>query len=70
MKPFGLALKDYWDGNKLAKVIFHRDNGLVEDYFVSHCFRKPEDFSELEKKALESCFGKVFDLEVGLFPNN
>jgi 2-polyprenyl-3-methyl-5-hydroxy-6-metoxy-1,4-benzoquinol methylase len=70
MEPFGLALKDYWDGNNLAKVIFHRDDGLVDDYFVSQCFRKPEDFSELEKKALESCFGKVLDLCAGVGPHS
>ncbi len=70
MEPFGLALKDYWDGNKLAKVIFHRDDGLVDDYFVRDCFRKPEDFSELEKKALESCFGKILDLGAGVGPHS
>jgi len=70
MGPLGLALKDYWGGNKLAKAIFHRDDGLVDDYFVSHCFRKLEDFSELEKKALESRFGRFFDLGEGVFSNN
>ena len=70
MEPFGLALKAYWEGNKLAKVIFHRDDGLVDDYFVSHCFRNSEDFSELEKKALESCFGKVLDLCAGVGPHS
>ena len=70
MEPFGLALKEYWGGNKLAKVIFHRDDGLVDDFFVSHCFRKPEDFSELEKIALESCFGKVLDLGAGVGPHS
>jgi 2-polyprenyl-3-methyl-5-hydroxy-6-metoxy-1,4-benzoquinol methylase len=70
MEPFGLALKDYWDGNKLAKVLFHRDDGLVDDYFVSHCFRTPEDFSELEKKALKSCFGKVLDVGAGVGPHS
>jgi len=70
MEPFGLALKAYWDGNKLAKVIFHRDDGLVDDYFVSDCFRRPEAFSELEKKALKSCFGKVLDLCAGVGPHS
>ena len=70
MEPFCLALKNYWGGNKLAKVILHRDDGLVDDYFVSHCFRNSEDFSELEKKALESCLRKVLDLGAGVFSNN
>lgn len=68
MEPYGLALKDYWEGNKLAKVIIHRDDGLKEDYFVSNCFRKPEDFSEQDKKALKSCFGKVLDIGAGVGP--
>ena len=54
MEPFRLAIKNYWDGNKLAKVILHRDDGLLDDYFVDNCFRSPEDFSELEQKALKS----------------
>ena len=70
MEPYGLALKDYWDGNKLAKVIIHRDDGLLDDYFVSRCFRKPEEFSELEKKALVSCFGKVLDVGAGVGPHS
>lgn len=70
MEPFGLALKDYWEGNENAKVIFHRDDGLIDDYYVSHCFRKPEDFSVLEKKALNSCVGKVLDVGAGVGPHS
>ena len=70
MEPYSLALKDYWDGNKLAKVILHRDDGLVNDYIISHCFRKPEDFSELENIAIESCFGKVLDIGAGVGPHS
>lgn len=70
MEPYGLALKDYWEGNKLAKVIIHRDDGRLDDYIVSQCFRKPEEFSELEKKALKSCFGKVLDIGAGVGPHS
>jgi 2-polyprenyl-3-methyl-5-hydroxy-6-metoxy-1,4-benzoquinol methylase len=70
MDPFGLALKDYWHGNSSAKVIFHRDDGLIHDYFVNHCFRKPEDFSELEKKALKLCSGKILDVGAGVGPHS
>lgn len=70
MEPFSLALNDYWNGNKQSKVIFHRDDGLVDDYFVKHCFRQPEDFSELENKALDLCFGKVLDLGAGVGPHS
>jgi 2-polyprenyl-3-methyl-5-hydroxy-6-metoxy-1,4-benzoquinol methylase len=70
MEPFGLALREYWEGNRLAKVIFHRDDGLVDDYFVSHCFRKPKDFTALEKKALEACSGRLLDIGAGVGPHS
>ncbi|NVM44963.1 MAG: class I SAM-dependent methyltransferase [Candidatus Lokiarchaeota archaeon] len=70
MEPFGLALNAYWEGNKSAKIIFHRDDGTIRDYHVDHCFRKPEDFSDLEKQALEMCFGKVLDLGAGVGPHS
>ena len=70
MEPFGLALKAYWEGNKSAKVLFHRDDGLIDDYFVGHCFRKPAEFSHLEKIALESCFGRVLDIGAGVGPHS
>lgn len=40
MEPFGLALKEFYEGNKNAKVIFYRDDGFKEDHFVSNYFRK------------------------------
>ena len=70
MEPFGLALKDYWDGDSSAKVIFHRDDGLIDDYFVNHCFRKFDEFSELEKKALKLCSGKILDVGAGVGPHS
>ncbi len=70
MEPFDLALKAYWEGDKSAKVLFHRDDGLIDDYYVGHCFRKPEDFSDLEKHALEMCKGKVLDLGAGVGPHS
>lgn len=70
MEPFGLALKDYWEGNQYAKVVFHRDDGVVDDYFVEHCFRKPDDFSEIEKIAVELCIGRVLDIGAGVGPHS
>ena len=70
MEPYGLALKAYWEGDKFSKVLFHRDDGLIDDYIISHCFRQPEDFSYLEKQALEKCFGKVLDLGAGVGPHS
>jgi hypothetical protein len=45
MEPFGLALKDFYEGNKQVKVIFHRDDGLSEDHYIFPYFRTEKDFS-------------------------
>ena len=50
MEPFGLALKEFYQGNEQAKVIFLRDDGLRDEYFVSQCFRNEQDFSTIEKE--------------------
>ncbi len=70
MEPFGLALKDYFEGKIDAKIIFHRDDGLKHDYFVSHCFRNGKEFSPLEHHALELCNGKVLDIGAGVGPDS
>ena len=70
MEPFGLAIKDYFDGERDIKIIFHRDDGLKDDYFVSHCFRSKKEFSPLERQALNLCFGKVLDIGAGVGPDS
>lgn len=70
MEPFGLALKEFYEGNPQAKVIFLRDDGLRDEYFVSHCFRTEQDFSTIEKKALDLCFGRVLDIGAGVGPHS
>ncbi|MFX1488774.1 MAG: class I SAM-dependent methyltransferase [Promethearchaeota archaeon] len=70
MEPFGLALKEYYEGNLQAKVIFHRDDGHQDDYYVSHCFRSSSDFSPIEKYAISLCQGKVLDLGAGVGPHS
>ncbi len=70
MEPYGLALKDFYEGNKQVKVVFHRDDGIKDDYFVSHCFRAEREFSPIEKKALALCRGKVLDIGAGAGPHS
>jgi len=70
MEPFGLALKDYYEGNLKAKVIIHRDDGYKDDYYISHCFRSPSEFSFIEKLAVSSCQGKVLDIGAGVGPHS
>jgi hypothetical protein len=54
MEPFGLALKEYYEGNEQAKVIFHRDDGIRDEYYVSHCFRSEKEFTPIQKLAVSS----------------
>ncbi|MHA2036851.1 MAG: class I SAM-dependent methyltransferase [Promethearchaeota archaeon] len=70
MEPFGLALKEFHEGNKQAKVIFHRDDGLKEDHYVSNYFRSKTEFSTLEKHAISLCHGKVLDIGAGVGPHS
>ena len=68
--PFGLALEEYCKGNKQAKVIFHRDDGIKDDYYVSHCFRSEKEFNPIEKLAVSLCYGKVLDIGAGVGPHS
>ncbi|MFX1477448.1 MAG: class I SAM-dependent methyltransferase [Promethearchaeota archaeon] len=70
MEPFGLALKEYYKGNLQVKVIFHRDDGHQDDYYVSQCFRSSSDFSLIEKYAISLCQGKVLDIGAGVGPHS
>ncbi|MHA2324289.1 MAG: class I SAM-dependent methyltransferase [Promethearchaeota archaeon] len=70
MEPFGLALEEFYNGNKQAKVIFHRDDGLKDDYFVSQCFRSEKDFSTIERQAVDLCYGRVLDVGAGVGPHS
>jgi SAM-dependent methyltransferase len=69
MEPFGLALKDFYKGDKRAKVIFYRDDGFKEDHYVSNYFRTGKEFSALENHAILLCQGKVLDIGAGVGPH-
>ena len=65
MKPNGLALLDYIQGNTSETIILERDDGYAEPMPVSVYFRKPEDFYPHEHKALELCHGRILDIGAG-----
>jgi len=69
MEPFGLALKEFYQGNKNAKVIFYRDDGIKEDHYVANYFRTEEEFTFLEKHAISLCKGKILDIGAGVGPH-
>jgi hypothetical protein len=70
MEPFGLALKDYFEGKRDVKIIFHRDDGLKDENFVSHYFRNKKEYSPFECHALRLCYGKVLDIGAGVGPDS
>ncbi|KKN06292.1 hypothetical protein LCGC14_1078740 [marine sediment metagenome] len=70
MEPFGLALEDFVNGNKNATVIFHRDDGLKDEYSISTCFRTFREFSSIEKLAITLCRGKILDIGAGVGPHS
>ena len=65
MKPFGLALLDFWRGDKSGCIAICRDDGFTEEVPVGHFFRGPEQFTSLEKTALDQCRGHVLDAGAG-----
>ncbi len=64
MKPHGVALFDYYHGNKSAVVTFTREDGLKEDLAAAFFFRDPRQ-DELEGAALDLCRGHVLDIGAG-----
>lgn len=65
MTPFGLALRDYYEGNKEATAYIVRDDGLRDEMKIGPYFRTKADFSEMELCALQNASGKVLDLGAG-----
>ena len=70
MKPYGLALMDYFNGNHSAKITIHRDDSYANDDPIGVFFRKPSDFSRLEHAALDLCSGYVLDVGAGAGPDS
>lgn len=65
MRPHGLALLAYVEGNTGAQLIVRRDDGLETPLPVSFFFRSPAEFSPMEVAALEQCRGHVLDIGAG-----
>jgi 2-polyprenyl-3-methyl-5-hydroxy-6-metoxy-1,4-benzoquinol methylase len=65
MKPFGLAIKDYYTGDTTAMVRFYRDDGEINDLAISTFFRSPTAIP-LDKIALDNCKGRVLDVGAGV----
>jgi SAM-dependent methyltransferase len=65
MEPQGRALLAYIEGDLDATLVIHRDDGVDESMPVSHFFRVPSEFTEVENRAIHLCTGRVLDAGAG-----
>lgn len=65
MRPFGQALLAYLEGDSEAELTLRRDDGLEVALPAGFFFRAPEEFSALERLALERCRGRTLDIGAG-----
>ena len=65
MAPYGLALRDFFSGDRDATITIRRDDGSVSEMPVDIFFRQPSDLSPLEQAALALCRGHVLDVGAG-----
>jgi SAM-dependent methyltransferase len=70
MEPYGLALKDFYNGNKNVKIVFHRDDGLKEETLLIFYFRSENNFTLIEKQANKLCQGRILDIGAGVGPHS
>lgn len=63
--PFEQAFFDYLNGDEKASVVVHNSKGDDEIMQVAYFFRSWNEMPELEKLALESCYGHVLDIGAG-----
>jgi len=63
--PFGEALWEY-HRRREARYLIRRDDGYIDGVDVKLYFQGPEDWPEVERRALTRVRGRVLDLAVGL----
>ncbi len=61
----GMAMNDYYQGNRNARIIVHSPDFEEDEIDVSWYFRKYGDMPEIEKEALSLCRGKTLDVGAG-----
>lgn len=64
-QPYGRAILDYFNGNISATLTAVDELGQRREVPVRRFFMEFLDFPEIEKKALELCFGRVLDIGAG-----
>lgn len=64
-EPFGAALAAFAAGDTGAQLTIRRDDGLAQRVPVGHFFRRPSEFSTIERFALARCEGPALDAGAG-----
>lgn len=64
-KGQGLAIRDYYAGDKDAKITIHSSEGDCEEIEVSIFFREFPYIPLIETAALDLCYGNVIDIGAG-----
>jgi len=64
MELHGIALSDYFNGDKSATITVRRDDGHESPLPVHIFFREPSEFTT-NKAAIENCKGKILDVGGG-----
>jgi ubiquinone/menaquinone biosynthesis C-methylase UbiE len=64
MKPFGLALVDYYRGDSTATLIVYRDDGYRSGHPIGAFYRESTDMN-IDRVALDNCRGRVLDVGAG-----
>ncbi len=65
MKPQGLALLDYWEGDPGATFSMRSDDGEVMQVRAGIYFRSYPEWPEVERTAVDLCRGRVLDVGAG-----
>jgi 2-polyprenyl-3-methyl-5-hydroxy-6-metoxy-1,4-benzoquinol methylase len=65
MELHGVALLDYFNGDKSSTITIRRDDGYESPLPVSLFFRVPSEFTPTDKAAIEICKGHVLDVGGG-----
>ncbi len=58
-------MRAYADGDRSAQLLIRRDDGNEAALPVSHFFRSPDEFTSIERAALDRCHGHVLDIGAG-----
>ena len=66
MDVFGLALDAYFSRGDSSPLILHNSYDAPEEMPVEVFFREKQDLSEIEKKALSLCKGRILDIGAGV----